>query len=237
AAADAGLFRSIDAGASWQLSLEPIDSRISVIATSVAWPAELWAGAADGTIWRSEDAGRQWRRLTTAADGQPLVAIAVARWPIDGCVMVAASFDPLDQRVTIWRSMDSGAQWESWLTDNTNWPRVSICLGRDADDHTWVSLGARLWLWDSAQWQSFELDGTPVIALLRIPGATTSVAATAEGVYAMVDRQPWQVIEGAPSGLIDIAITPDGAEGSTIVGLELGGVVWEWPLGSVRTIA
>ena len=237
AAADAGLFRSTDAGASWQLSHEPIDSRVSVIATSPAWPGGLWAGGADGAVWHSEDAGWQWRRLTAVADGQPLVAIAIARWSIGGCVLVAASFDPLDQRVTIWRSTDAGAGWEPWLTDNTTWPRVTICLGHGADDHTWVAVGARLWLWDSAQWQSFELDGTPVIALLHIPGTTTSVAATAEGVYAAVDGRPFEAIEGAPSGLIDIAITSDGASGSTIVGLEPGGIVWEWPLGSAPTVA
>jgi photosystem II stability/assembly factor-like uncharacterized protein len=236
-ATDAGLFRLIDAGASWQPSLKLIDSRISVIATSQAWPAGLWAGTADGVVWHSEDDGRQWDRLTALPTGQPIVALAVSRESGGERALVAASFDPLDQRVTIWRSTDAGAHWEPWLIANTTWSRVTICLGHDAADHAYVSVGSRLWEWNSAQWQSFELDDTPVTALLRVPGTTTLIAATAGGVYATVDGRAWEAIEGAPSGLIDIAITLDGARGPVVLGLEPGGIVWEWPLGSVRAIA
>jgi photosystem II stability/assembly factor-like uncharacterized protein len=236
-ATDAGLFHSTDAGVSWQSSLEPTNSRISVVTSNATWPAELWVGANDGAIWHSDDGGRQWNRLAAVPNGQPIVALATSRESSGGRMLVAASFDLLDQRVTIWYSTDAGVHWEPWLADNSTWPRVTICLGHDIDDQACISVGSRLWNWNSAQWQSFEPDGTPVTALLHIPGTTTSVAATAGGMYVSPDGRSWEALEGAPSGLIDIAITPDSASGPTILGLEPGGVVWEWPLRSVPTIA
>lgn len=223
AATDAGLFRSTDDGTTWRLCLETHATPIAVIATNETAPAGLWAGASDGTLWHSGDADEQWSCLGTVAPGQPLVALALV-YQGHQRLVIAASFDASAQRVTVWRSPDSGARWESWLAGATASPRVSICPGDGLED-TWVSLGSRLWRWNGAQWQSMELDSTPIAALLRVPGML--VVATARSVYVTLDGTEWETAAGSPGGVIDLALTSGDSGLQTIVGLEPGGVIWQ----------
>ena len=225
AATEVGLFSSNAAGAGWRLVLEPPGSRVAAIATDLAHPADLWAGADDGAIWHSDDAGRRWQRLATLGSGHPVVALEVWQQSDDARVLVAAGFAPVDARVTLWRSLDAGRTWELWLVDTTTWPRVSICPGDGAG--IWVAVGSRVWDWDGGHWQSTELDDTPVTALHRVHGTTMLIVATLTSVYSTADGHTWAALPGAPAGVIDLAVTYDGAERPMLLGLAPGGAVWQ----------
>lgn len=226
AATEAGLFRSSDDGTSWQPSLLLPDSRISVIATCQR--GEQWIGTATGALWHSDDAGDHWSDLGVVAPYQPLVALAISRPTSEEDLIVAASFDLREQRITIWRSTDA-RHWETWLTVSTITPRVSICLDTHPDN-IWLSIGTRLWRRNSTAWQSHDLDGTHITRLLHLPETATYIAATAEGVYLTSDGEAWERLADAPRGLLDIAVRDEKAGGSKLLGLEAGGIIWERPL-------
>jgi photosystem II stability/assembly factor-like uncharacterized protein len=64
-----GVFRSDDAGASWQpVGLD--DLRITAITSSPAEAGVVWVGTEPSDVWRSADAGATWQR-TRALDELP----------------------------------------------------------------------------------------------------------------------------------------------------------------------
>lgn len=53
-----GVFRSEDAGASWQRTTGPKNA--AALAVNPKKPAELYAATADGKLFRSSDGGGRW---------------------------------------------------------------------------------------------------------------------------------------------------------------------------------
>jgi photosystem II stability/assembly factor-like uncharacterized protein len=102
----AGIFRSRDAGATWE--------RLAGLRNQQVWSLALWpadarvmaAGTEDG-LYVTTDAGETWRRISPEANGElrPVVSIA---------------FDPRDRNVIYtgtphlaWKTTDGGANWMS----------------------------------------------------------------------------------------------------------------------------
>jgi photosystem II stability/assembly factor-like uncharacterized protein len=64
AASTGGLFRSDDAGRTWQAAGAGIGAgAISALTLHPRAPDTLYAAAADGTLFRSDDAGATWQRI------------------------------------------------------------------------------------------------------------------------------------------------------------------------------
>lgn len=104
------LYRSIDTGASWQ-RINAMAGR-SIQAIDFASTGVAWVGAGDG-VWSSSDDGQTWTRheLGIGAN-QNVQAVTVAA--SDPAIIWVGIADALgSQPVTVMRSTDAGATWNS----------------------------------------------------------------------------------------------------------------------------
>ncbi len=101
----AGLFRSADAGQSWQrLDNGPADP--AIVALAANGPL-IFASTEGGRLYRSDDSGATWPELSGWAGLGVGVAIAISpNYADDGTLFIATADGPL-------RSQDGGESWES----------------------------------------------------------------------------------------------------------------------------
>jgi photosystem II stability/assembly factor-like uncharacterized protein len=113
---DAGLFRSVDEGATWE--------QLRGLERKQVWALALWAGdssvMAAGTpegVFLTHDGGENWTRLQSpdTAGPQPVVSLA---------------FDPADRN-----TLYAGTPHLAWKTSNagTTWHRISKGMPADSD--------------------------------------------------------------------------------------------------------
>ena len=70
AAGPAGVFRSNDAGQTWEASGQGlVTTTIVALALNPAQPDRLYAASADGSLFRSEDSARSWQAITSVSEG------------------------------------------------------------------------------------------------------------------------------------------------------------------------
>ena len=115
AGTDAGLFKSVDGGASWRLSSDGLETySVYALAVDQSAPGMLYAGAAGG-IYKSTDGGTTWRptyRSTYSAVTRVVVAQASPSVVYALEVYVGPSPGGVSLPTTILRSTNHG---ESWL--------------------------------------------------------------------------------------------------------------------------
>lgn len=109
------VFRSADAGKSWQ-EVTPsgirqecpriISTRVTTLAADAVERDTVWAGVEIDGLWRSRDAGRTWSRVGTGLSSQDIHALAFE--PVNGrpARMFAATNNDLN------RSDDGGETWK-----------------------------------------------------------------------------------------------------------------------------
>lgn len=114
AGSDVGLYRSEDAGASWQHLPSPADGGPQI--WSITWhpdePDTLFLGTAPGAIHRSRDRGASWQTLPVPCK---------ERSPVGATHITSIRFDPRDHK-TLWAgvevegvvvSRDGGDSWQA----------------------------------------------------------------------------------------------------------------------------
>jgi photosystem II stability/assembly factor-like uncharacterized protein len=103
---DAGLFESMDAGATWK----PIPSlrgfSVRALAGSLSDPSRFVAGTTQG-VYLSTDSGRDWVRISDPANLEMLGITAVAIDPKDPNVIYAGTAH------LPWKTADGGKTWQS----------------------------------------------------------------------------------------------------------------------------
>ena len=71
AAGDAGLYRSDDAGETWQAAAQGLPTGgIVTLALDPRQPQQLYAATPGGGLYLSEDGATSWRALTAGSDGK-----------------------------------------------------------------------------------------------------------------------------------------------------------------------
>jgi hypothetical protein len=252
AATGSGLYRSRDSVASWEfVNLGEPPAPLDALAVGlVAGGAEaMLAVMSAGRLLLSPDAGGSWRMATDVFTGARVVGLAVSpdygrdRTLFVATVTVAGGSDT----VTLWRSTDGGAHWESWL-EEAGHSLLSLALtqGAGGEGRIFVGLGGRIstprrnaWEtragWRRPLWRGTELagDGVTVIALAAVPNfrhEATLFAATNRGVYR--SRNAGQTFdhwdEGrAPGPVVALAVSPNYGADRLVYAVGLDGAIWQ----------
>jgi photosystem II stability/assembly factor-like uncharacterized protein len=120
----AGLARSHDGGASWQVVLSGDEGQVSYLTfrqDGQSWYG--WAGSADGSrLLRSMDGGQSWQPLSSPFGILPLAALQAV--PLG---LLAATYDARQYRATLWHSPDDGETWMRSAEAETQWPCIAAC--------------------------------------------------------------------------------------------------------------
>ena len=132
-----GIYRSNDAGATWQhvglddllfiqsIVIDPIDPNVVVVAgntvgVGLLWhPLPHWVNTANKGIFKTTDGGKTWRKVYAAGDSLGVVDMC---WDLSNPrLMFAVTFHPesgegdkhVDATSDIFRSTDGGATWSA----------------------------------------------------------------------------------------------------------------------------
>jgi photosystem II stability/assembly factor-like uncharacterized protein len=206
AAVNGGIWKSDDAGRTWQpiFDKEPTGS-IGALAVAASNPNVIYAGSGEGLqrpdlavgdgVYKSTDAGATWTNLGLH-DGQQIASIAID--PTNpNRVFVAVLGHPYGPNTErgIYRTTDGGATWQRVLYENENVGGFAVAI----DPHDSNTVYATLWAARQAPWEiggSFEMPGSGIFK--SIDGGST-----------------WtQLKDGIPSrvGRTDIAIAPSNSQ-------------------------
>ena len=231
AATSSGVYLSEDAGSHWQHCLDPGALPATVIARGNIGSPQRWLGTSGGSIWHSADAGLHWQLVSSLPSEEPLVALAAIPYAADDpdtTMLIAATFDRATQRVVVWRFGNADTTWSRWLTDTADGSKVTICSTGVGVDGLLIANGSRLWHLNEHTWSCSELDGSPLVAVERIPGSAMVVAATARRLFVMPASTGHILHSSAfpPEGLVDIAFTSGNAGRAELTALTHGGALW-----------
>lgn len=127
-AAPRSVYRSADAGASWnECPVEIGENDLRSIA--VAPPArqgerETVAALSPDGVWISRDGGHSWTKVSESFGGEELMTVAFSpNYLRDNTLFVTSRLVPITNMpnmVSIWRSSDGGRSWVTGLRQKTN---------------------------------------------------------------------------------------------------------------------
>jgi hypothetical protein len=185
-------------------------------------------------LFASDDSGLTWRSLTTPFQALPVAAAAFGA----KSQIYIATRDA--EEVIVWRSADSGQQWQRWLVEPAGAAEVVPLATSATSADVFVALAGRVLrplpyaterrggerrpVWRSALLET----GAAVTDLAVSPDYardSSVLAATNVGVFASRDGgekfEPWS--EGlVPASVVSLL----WSEPSTIYALTLGGAIW-----------
>jgi photosystem II stability/assembly factor-like uncharacterized protein len=231
ASTEAGVLRSSNAGATWQLVTEP--GLASVVA---AGPRSLWVGQANGQLLTSDDRGESWRTVRDSFDAA-IVSVACAP---DGTLFVGTVGGGT---LTVWRSRDVGLQWERWLVEpGEDLLPLAVSAGYAIDERVYVGVGRRVLTpmrntrevragEQRPMWRDVNLGATST-GIAVPPAAEVSnvvFVATSAGIHVSRDGGEhfarWLDGDG-PSATVAVAVSPDYPRDRLVYALEVGGAIW-----------
>jgi photosystem II stability/assembly factor-like uncharacterized protein len=252
AATAAGVYRSRDAGQSWQLARateqpEPA-AGVVVGAADDGQSAPVLVALQGGRLVLSEDGGEGWRVLSPPFAGAEIISLGLSpTFAQDRTLFVGAGKplpDGASTDLTLWRSTDGGERWERWLVDRgDNVLPLAVPATYPASKTLFVGLagrvlrplsnvqelraGARRPMWDGV-----DLGGGAVTALAVSPGYrddATVFAATSAGVFVSRDGgqsfEPWS--EGLePASVVALTVSPNYVDDRIVYAIGLGGAIW-----------
>ncbi|MGH7475051.1 MAG: VPS10 domain-containing protein [Longimicrobiales bacterium] len=242
-AASGGLWKTVDAGLSWEPIFDDQDVHaIGALAVAPSDPSVVWAGTGEPFIrsnvsigdgvYRSTDAGETWQHMGLAGSGR--ISRLVIH-PRDPDIVYAASlghaYSPQQER-GIFRTTDGGSTWQHvlFVNDSTgasdlvmdpNDPSVLFAGMWQLDLKTWnrESGGAGSGLFVSRDggdsWTRLEGSELPQLPVGKV--AVCMTPADSRRVYALIetgDGVPWH---GQPTETGELWRSDDGGESWTLV--------------------
>ena len=203
-----GIFRSDDAGRTWDTRSGPTNGAVLDFGFSPTWAADgvalagLWQG-----LWRTTDAGGTWTQLTSLETGGPSMISAVAVSPsfaADHTMLAGGSYGSL------WRSTDSGAAW-SLVASTSSVRRIAY----HGTDRTIALAGAADGLWRTtdggATWGKIT-ESTTIFDVAFQPKQATAYVTYSDHVWRSTDGgATWSQFGGLSAPFLDqLAVSPDG---------------------------
>lgn len=253
AGTSAGVFRSLDRGASWQASgLE--DQEVALVAVSPAFPKDrIVAAATSKTIHWSPDGVAAWQELGLPAQGEAPAALAMAiNARGEPAVLVGSWREPsadLRGRLRVWSRSLSGSSWTLLFSTYTN-TRIAALGVPDSfaqDERFFVGSGdcvyrslsgarERTREGETPMWLPAGVGsrGYPVVSLAAAPQFArthTLLAAAGDGVFVSFNEGvKWQRLGGILGDRFPVAVAPapDFARSGVVYALTMGGQLWRW---------
>ena len=220
---DGGVYRSADAGHSWQLiGLEGLVVRS--IAQAPSNPDILVAGATAG-VYRSEDSGKHWTRISPEKHEDLRNFDSIAIHPHDPNTIYAGTYH------LPWKTTDGGKNWSpvhQGMVDDSDVMSITI----DQNDPTHVFASACSGIYHSADsaanWTKFKgipNDSRRTVHILQDPARPKTVyAATTTGLWKTTDDGAnWRLITPASWSILSLVIDPQNTD-RLILGTERLGV-------------
>ncbi len=224
-AAGSQLFRSTDAGASWQAlgsdltrndrtKMGPSGGPITKDNTSVEYygtifaaaespiePGVLWTGSDDGLVHLSRDGGSTWQNVTPNGMPEWILINSIEPHPtVPGGLYVAATMYKWDDfRPYLYRTTDWGESWTK-ITDGIAPDHFTRVLRADPERPGLLFAGTERGVYvsfdDGGQWQSLQLE-LPIVPItdLAVEGGHLAAATQGRGFWMLDDLAPLRQLE------------------------------------------
>ena len=218
-----GVYRSADAGHTWQLS--GLGGHVvRAIAAAPSKPDTLVAGATDG-VYKSEDSGKHWARISPENHEDLRNFDSIAIDPQDPNTIYAGTYH------LPWKTVDGGKTWapiHQGMVDDSD--VMSIMIDRDNSSHIFASACSGIYHSSDggATWTKFKgipKDSRRTVHILQDPKRPLTVyAATTEGLWKTSDDGAnWHLITPATWSILSMLIDPQNSD-RLILGTERLGI-------------
>jgi photosystem II stability/assembly factor-like uncharacterized protein len=218
-----GVYRSADAGHTWQLI--GLEGRVvRAVAQSASNPEVLVAGATDG-VYRSEDSGNQWVRISPEKHEDLRNFDSIAIDPHDPNIIYAGTYH------LPWKTVDGGKNWapiHQGMVDDSD--VMSITIDRNNSSHVFASACSGIYQSadSGANWTKFKgipKDSRRTVHILQDPKRPATVyAATTEGLWKTSDGgSTWHVVTPVSWSVLSMLIDPENSD-RLILGTERLGI-------------
>ena len=227
-----GVFRSEDQGQSWQPVLDSADGVTTIhFSPKFETDSQIWVGTSTGAIFSSQDRGLTWVPLPAPKSDAPLIGletlprslIAAANQSSDHPLLVTATLNVKQNKMTLWYSANNGKKWVQWMLATADWPSVQVVLLGEDESQILVCIDRRCWRTTSAGWQKIYEGERPLARLKRIASGEV-LSLTAREVRRSSNGATWTLFNEGLAGetLQDLALDPD----QTAYILATGGAIW-----------
>jgi photosystem II stability/assembly factor-like uncharacterized protein len=218
-----GVYRSADAGHTWQLI--GLDGHtVRAIAAAPSNPDILVAGAIDG-VYRSMDAGKNWTRISPENHEDLRNFDSIAIDPHDPNTIYAGTYH------LPWKTVDGGKIWapiHQGMVDDSD--VMSITLDQNNASHVFASACSGIYQSSDggANWTKFKgipKDSRRTVHILQDPKRPLTVyAATTEGLWKTSDGGAgWRLVTPASWSILSMLIDPENSD-RLILGTERLGI-------------
>jgi photosystem II stability/assembly factor-like uncharacterized protein len=218
-----GVYRSTDAGHSWQLI--GLDGHtVRALAAAPSNPNILVAGAIDG-VYRSVDSGKNWARISPENHSDLRNFDSIAVDPHDPDTIYAGTYH------LPWKTADGGKTWSAihqGMVDDSD--VMSITVDQNSASHIFASACSGIYhsADGGANWTKFKgipKDSRRTVHILQDPKRPHTVyAATTEGLWKTTDDgAAWRLVTPATWSILSMVIDPGNSD-RLILGTERLGV-------------
>ncbi|HXO38981.1 MAG TPA: hypothetical protein VN872_10095, partial [Candidatus Acidoferrum sp.] len=206
---DGDLFRSSDAGKSWEIVADLHGKSLRALSIAASNPKILVAGALDG-IYRSLNGGRDFERISPPNHAEIKNVESIAIDPVNPDVIYAGTWH------LPWKTEDGGKTWHSikkGVIDDSD--VFSILIDPSQPANLFISACSGIYRSDSAGELFRKIQGIPYSArrtrMLRMDPAdhNTVYAGTTEGLWKTTDAgATWKHMTGSNIIINDVLIDP-----------------------------
>ena len=218
-----GVYRSADAGHTWQLiGLEGLVVR--AVAQAPSNPDILIAGATAG-VYRSEDSGKHWARISPEKHDDLRNFDSIAIDPHNPNIIYAGTYH------LPWKTVDGGKNWapvHQGMVDDSD--VMSITVDQNNAAHVFASACSGIYQSQDGgtNWSKFKgipKDSRRTVHILQDPKRPMTVyAATTEGLWKTSDGGAnWRQITPVSWSILSMVIDPENSD-RLILGTERLGV-------------
>ena len=206
---DGDLFRSQDAGKTWEIVADLHGKSLRALSISSANPKVLVAGALDG-IYRSRDGGHNWERISPENHAEIKNIESIAIDPQNADVIYAGTWH------LPWKTDDGGKNWHSikkGVIDDSDVFTIAIDQAQPAN--LFISACSGIYRSESAGELFRKIQGIPYSArrtrMLKMDPVDHNVvyAGTTEGLWKTADSgATWKHMTGSNIVINDVLVDP-----------------------------